>query len=271
MNNYIFLNKYSITEKELSDINNFLIKCSETDKYLYDFQYEEELLNIPSFYFCYENNIIIGILSVCLDELDTLCIYSIVSPKYRKKHIFSSLFKMLSDNIKSFNHTYKYLDFHLSDNNSDFFIPAKNFLTENNFMFSHKEYLLSFSLSDNLDKKIVLKKIPSNKSDLELLFDNSSNEFTLWIDENYIGECMIYFPEESAKSYATIYDYEIQEVYRGMGYGKFGLYLILKELQNMQLQKAILHVSGLNKKAHSLYISCGFQINSSITVFTKEI
>lgn len=147
------------------------------------------------------------------------------------------------------------------------------------------------------DSKISLE--PDSNFDCE--FDEENSEYTFWLGDTYIGGCLIYTPEpyaapdcepayvttpehepayattpehepayvtapEHEPVYATIYDYEILEEYRGNGYGKNGLLAILKDLQEQKIQKVLLHVSGLNKKAHSLYISCGFQVQSGFSV-----
>lgn len=266
-----YICKEIISDKDQLEINNFIHYCSITDNYAYDFQYETEILSIPSMYLCYINNKIAGLLSVCEYSSDTLCIYSLISPRFRNKHIFNTLLDMLYKNLDKTNTLYKYLECHLPCIDTSFFNSAIYLLKKNNFEFSHEEYLLSYNLSENTHLKRASNNPQTNSSDIEAIFDDSINEFTLWIDNNCIGGCMIYFPEDNNNSYATIFDYEIVSKHRGKGFGKKGLYLILKELQDMDFKNVILHVSGLNKKAHNLYISCGFDIKSLIRIYTKEI
>ena len=258
-----YICKDIISDNELSEINNFIDYCTNIDNYTYDFQYESEPLTIPSIYFCYGNNKILGVLSICEYSIDTLCIYSLISPEFRNNHIFSNLFDILQKNLKTSDSPYKYLEFHLPCTDNNFFNPAIFLLNNYNFKFSHKEYLLSYSLYEDSHLK--------NKSnEIEVIYDDSIQEFTLWINDNCIGGCMIYSSEED-NSFATIYDYEIVSKYQGKGYGKLGLFLILKELKYMNYKNVILHVSGLNKQAHNLYISCGFNISSLISVYIKKI
>ena len=258
-----YICKDRILDNDLSQINNFIEYCATIDNYVYDFQYETETLIIPSIYFCYGNNKILGVLSICEYSIDTLCIYSLIAPEFRNNHIFSTLFDMLQKNLKTPDSPYKHLEFHLPCTNNEFFNPAVFLLNTYNFNFSHEEYLLSYSLEENSSLKTI-------SNEIDVIYDNSIQEFTLWINDNCIGGCMIYSSEDD-KTFATIYDYEIVSKYQGKGYGKIWLYLILKELKYMNYKNIILHVSGLNKKAHNLYISCGFNISSLISVYIRKI
>jgi hypothetical protein len=168
--------------------------------------------------FSLTNNKILGVLSICEYSIDTLCIYSLIAPEFRNNHIFSTLFDMLQKNLKTPDSPYKHLEFHLPCTNNEFFNPAVFLLNTYNFNFSHEEYLLSYSLEENSSLKTI-------SNEIDVIYDNSIQEFTLWINDNCIGGCMIYSSEDD-KTFATIYDYEIVSKYQGKGYGKIGLYLI---------------------------------------------
>jgi ribosomal protein S18 acetylase RimI-like enzyme len=66
-----------------------------------------------------------------------------------------------------------------------------------------------------------------------------------------------------------IYDFEIDETYRGKGYGKEALVLLEEHARSMHVKKLGLHVFGHNKHAYELYIKMGF--NAYSIQMSKEI
>jgi RimJ/RimL family protein N-acetyltransferase len=59
---------------------------------------------------------------------------------------------------------------------------------------------------------------------------------------------------------AFIYDFRIEESFRGKGYGKQALVALDEELRSMGLESVGLHVFGDNVKAQELYKKMGYQI-----------
>lgn len=58
---------------------------------------------------------------------------------------------------------------------------------------------------------------------------------------------------------AFIYDFSIDEKYRGKGYGKKSIGLMEREAKNQNFNKISLHVFGHNKRAINLYKKTGFE------------
>lgn len=283
-NHYTFTS-YSLTDMiPLDDINFLYNLCNEQDSSFF-FYIEEEsdttAVNhaLPYLYLCCDKNTLIGVLSLCIDipsesedlssDKGSCVIYGFTHPAYRGKHIFTELYRRAYDMLKQ-NNIY-HLAFHIPDSEvplSENTSTVLHFLSHHGYTKSHHEYLLSRDLTHSLDSGSFYGDFPDiSIPDCE--FDDTENEFTLWLDDTYIGGCFIYFSEDN--NTATIYGYEIRDSYRGQGYGKLGLYLILKELQQLECDKVILHVTGKNKIAHNLYISCGFQTNSSFTVYSLDV
>lgn len=59
---------------------------------------------------------------------------------------------------------------------------------------------------------------------------------------------------------AFIYDFIIDESYRGQGYGKQALAALDEKLQSMNVQSVGLHVFGDNTTAQELYRKMGYQV-----------
>jgi ribosomal protein S18 acetylase RimI-like enzyme len=59
---------------------------------------------------------------------------------------------------------------------------------------------------------------------------------------------------------AFIYDFRIDDEYRGKGYGKQALMALDQKLQSMSVQSVSLHVFGDNITAQELYKKMGFEI-----------
>jgi ribosomal protein S18 acetylase RimI-like enzyme len=59
---------------------------------------------------------------------------------------------------------------------------------------------------------------------------------------------------------AFIYDFLVEEEYRGKGYGKQALSAMDEKLQSMDVESVALHVFGDNVTAQELYKKMGFEI-----------
>jgi len=59
---------------------------------------------------------------------------------------------------------------------------------------------------------------------------------------------------------AFIYDFIIEESFRGKGYGKQALVALDEKLKSMDVQSVGLHVFGDNVTAQELYRKMGYQI-----------
>jgi len=66
-----------------------------------------------------------------------------------------------------------------------------------------------------------------------------------------------------------IYDFEVDEMYRGKGYGKQALLLIENHAKSLGIHKLGLHVFGHNESAYALYKKMGY--NAYSIHMSKEI
>lgn len=270
MNKYTFDCKKTLDLKDRNLMQLFLHQCYIHDGYSYDLHLiTENLKKIPQFFLCYNNDEIVGCFSLFPEDKKTLTVYALVNPLHRKKGIFSSLLSLLIKTIKEAKTTYKTLEFHIPNIKIDYFEPALTILKKNDYFLSHQEYLLKYLLSSYELSKIERQLKVSTIPDVD--FNEKNDEFSLYINERYVGGCFIYTPNCPENPYATIFQYGIIKSLRGKGYGKAGLYAILSKLNASGYFKVLLHVSGKNKAAHNLYTSCGFLTDSSLLIYQKNI
>ncbi len=85
--------------------------------------------------------------------------------------------------------------------------------------------------------------------------------FTIVEAQSNQGIGMIWFAKKisAARKQAFVYDFEIEESFRGRGYGKEALLLIETEARALGLDSMGLHVFGHNKDAYALYKKSGYQ------------
>jgi ribosomal protein S18 acetylase RimI-like enzyme len=78
------------------------------------------------------------------------------------------------------------------------------------------------------------------------------------IDENNNKIGVLWVQVKDQKSF--IFDFVIDEVFRGKGYGKQALIAVDEKLKSMDIESMSLHVFGDNIAAQELYKKAGFQI-----------
>lgn len=88
------------------------------------------------------------------------------------------------------------------------------------------------------------------------------NKFELYLKDILIGESKFSNPEKSSyfnKRYIEIYDFKIFEKFRGQGYSKILLTMLINYLSKI-VKLVELHVKEDNEIAVKLYESFGFEI-----------
>lgn len=269
MNHFSYILKLNTLSDSLTDEIYHLQKECEQQKHEEFYMYLDEdgslYSDIKCFYLFYTEQVLAGFLSFFIEDDTSVCISGCVLPKYRGRHIFTRLYQSALNELSVYPELVKGIEFHLPDTPAGLSIPAVRFLNKNGLIMQRQEFLMMYDLTQP-DKY----NCPDN---IYTEYDENDNEFTIWLNDTYIGGCFIYYTEDSTDStpdYVTIYDYEILPKYRGKCYGKTGLLSILSDLRESGFRHAILHVSGQNKIAHSMYISCGFTVQSGFSVFSAE-
>lgn len=256
------------------DISHLITICNKYDNITYDIFMEngENCNDIKCFYFYTENNIIVSFLSLFMPYENCLNVYGCTLPPYRNKGIFTLLLSALTDELKNYNISSKMLSFPIKSE-LPAFKNAIQYLNNRHYSIKDTECMLRYDLQG--DKDLFSESFFKwNINNLELEYEETENEneYSLWLENNYIGGCLVYYNDNNTDSYstATIYDYEIADEYQGLGYGKAGLKLILDSLRYNDISYIILHTSKSNKKAFNLYTGCGFNIIESIDYYCKD-
>lgn len=123
-----------------------------------------------------------------------------------------------------------------------------------------REYAEEHVRNGNWKKEEALEK--SRTEHQQLLPDGlqSRNQHLFSIindaDDQKLG--VLWVNVESGQAF--IYDFRIEDEYRGKGYGKQALMALDEKLQSMNVQSVSLHVFGDNITAQELYKKMGFEI-----------
>jgi len=123
-----------------------------------------------------------------------------------------------------------------------------------------REYAEDHVRNGNWSAEEALER--SKKEFEQLLSDgvNSRDQFLYSIvdetDSNKIG--LLWVQVKAHRAF--IYDFFIDEAFRGKGYGKRALIALDKELMSRNVESVALHVFGDNVTAQELYKKMGFQI-----------
>lgn len=242
-------------------IKNLIKECGIYDNSTYDIFTENDSNysdNFNCFYLHFNDDLLTGFLSVFAPTNEEFNIYACTLPSFRNQGIFTTLFKEFKEEIHTLNNIKILFPINMNNFSADLSIDL---LKKHNFKYNTSDYIMKYDL---------LKSItPIDNIFIELEYeenDDSEYEISLWIKDTYIGGCLIYYGNDDS---ATIYQYGIVDEYQNKGYGKTGLILILNFLQNKNIKSAILHVTGENKKACSLYLGCGFDIICEEQYFTN--
>lgn len=206
---------------------------------------------LPVLYYGVHEGKTVGFLSADFYNNEIVDICGYVLPKYRKLNLMSSL-----------------LDSFLTDYN-DFYISAmlnsKNstgcaVLSHLGFEKTATEYMMKFSLSSACYKTLP-KYVKIVDGDLEST--TQGVKFEMFSQGATVGSCLIELFNDRT---VCIHDVLVFDKYRGMGYGFKMLDAVISYLSKDHTY-VLLHVSGDNKPAISLYKKLGFVVVDSAEIY----
>lgn len=123
-----------------------------------------------------------------------------------------------------------------------------------------REYAEDHVRNGNWTAEEALEKSRKQFQDLLPEGVNSKDQFLYSIVDEEINNKMGLLWVQVRGQNAFIYDFLIDEEFRGKGFGKQALTAMDEELKSMNVQSVGLHVFGDNTNAQELYKKMGFQI-----------
>lgn len=254
-----------LSETQKSEIHSLLETSTDFDGYLYDCFTENDLIcadNFPCFFLLYSaKNTLVSFLSLYLEADNhmiknnnkyNLYIYAITCPKSRNQGCFSNLLDYATRQIKQSLILIKNTYFPINKKNIN--DSLTHFIQSHYISYDYSECLMKIT-SDFIHL--------SYTKELEIEYEENQygNEYSLWKNDKYIGGCLIEYINHME---AIIYQFGIIDEEQGKGYGRLGLIQICNELFYRKFLTVSLQVTSQNKKAHRLYIDCGFKIVDEI-------
>ena len=274
--------------KQLRKIENI---CKKYDNIIRDINLDSSMnfnqdMN-HTFLYYNENKIFVGFLYMFVPTSEEAEVQGYILPKYRNRGYFKELLKEAEAELKVYG--VRDILFVCEFNPKS----AKVDLEGINASYEFTEYSMEYvgSKKDNHDIEISdIEVLEANKEDLEELVNVSKKSFDESVEEargyitksleasnrvqykalyngKYIGLAGVYSEREEA----TIFGLGILPEYRGKGFGKQLLKLILKELENKHLEEILIDVDSNNEVAFKLYKQMGFDIEVAFDYFRKEI
>ncbi len=236
----------TLSEDNICIIENFI----QNNTFNCGISFTENSMNFyedfPCFFMLYEQDILIGLASIFIPDSTSCEIYFHLSNSciHHMCDIFKELYCKLEDLFYEYDLYNQYIIFEKSTTN----VTAEN-INDLMLTFSHSECLMQYDISYNLKD---ISYILSHKVDI------SSTRLIVntFLYNAPVGTCEV----EIEGDYALIHDVEVQESYRGHGYGRETLFYTLKYLINHDFKKILLHVNSANTIAFTMYSHYGFNI-----------
>lgn len=203
--------------------------------------------NRPTLILVKDGETIIGFISIYFIDESSAEICGFVLPEYRNNNLGNCLMEKLSYVLEDF-----YISIPIIKDNQ----TAPHFLVNNGYHpgLTECSMVINTSIIDNFnnDSPLDFKQIETED---EIIFEISK-------DNCSIGSCHISIFD----NYGCIHNVEINEHFRGNGYGKLLLQYTLMQAKKM-CTNIILHVTKENIPAYNLYKKLGFITTSEIIYY----
>ena len=246
----------TVRSDHMDVLKNIVSICCQNDSKKYSFFYEEDdsyLFGHPGFfYFSDDRNNILGF--ICLSGIDrqNFDVCGFVLPAYRNNGIFSQLLTAVKEEYKNINLSFP-LPAHCKN--------AAEVLRKNNFRYSDTECKMSLNL-----KNLII--YPS-EFDIDITESGKgAQQCAFFKDDFFVGSCSITLINDS---YCILSEVEIIKKYRGLGLGAHLINCLLGYLDEINIDKIILHVTKSNIPAFRLYQSMGFVVDSSLDYYCLNL
>lgn len=282
--------KEKLNQKNYDDISSLQELCLETDKTALKLELDFKLNraenkseasdNINEFMY-FDGDKLIGYIGICCFNGDTVEVNGMVHPEYRRRGVFRKLFSLVKDEWSKRESKRMLL---LSDAAS---ASGLAFIKSTKSEYDHSEYemYLRDDVKHELASGNVQLRKASNRDAKEIARQNciyfdgeyeakdtpmpeeeekcGSVIYMAEIDNRIIGKIHL----EISNGTGGIYGFGVLPEYRRKGYGREILVGAIEKLKEKNLKDIMLQVAATNKKALSLYKSCGFEETSTMDYY----
>ena len=274
--------RVQLSDKERDAAFEIVKECNKVDQ-TYRVPYLDNNYNddphMPSFVLAYEDDVVVGFLSIYADEPNEAEVSLYVLPTYRCQGIARSLLDELAKIAKRY---------HLTE---------ISYVSENNFMKQHPAFIdkyiykpeenelwmeqrgRQFSLNEKSDLKVLLADLSLVGEIAEFQAQAFDNSFVL--AEKYAREsindenCLLYVLKKDEQVRAScsvdislgtnyLFGLAVQEGYQGQGLGSYLVQSILNDLYKRNGRLCQIVVEAQNVGALKLYNRLGFEQKSEI-------
>jgi ribosomal protein S18 acetylase RimI-like enzyme len=277
--------KENLTRKDYEDVSNLERICKEKDKTAQKLELDYKIsrpksilrkLKVDNEFLCYENELLVGYIGILQFDNSGMEVNGMVHPEYRRRGIFSELFKLVIDEFSKRTVDKMLL---LTDHNS---LAGVEFVKGTNAIYENSEYEMFLRNSINETKELnrITLRQAINEDAREIavqnalycdktfdesqiaLIDNSENYgyniLVAELNSKAIGKINL----EINHGVAGIYGFWVHPEYRGRGFGREILMSSIAELKKKNVKEIMLQVETKNNNALNLYKSCGFEVTS---------
>ena len=243
--------------------------------------------DMNSIFLMYEEDKLISFISVFAPLKHEIEICGFTDPEYRQKGYFSMLLKEVINEANKFNIKDLLFVFDGKFSHSEKLgkkLNAKLYLTE---------YFLTYSFKDDkcnkLKNKVVIKEVQHSTEfpiviDLDkrifkededvaismakaILASETRSQYVCYHDKKPIGMINVDINNDEA----MIFGLGVLSEYRGRGYAKDMLCLLIHELKKVDISSISLEVDSNNPEALALYMSCGFEKVNSFEYYRMDL
>lgn len=288
MNYYIKL-KETIDSKDYPAIDHLRRLCLDHEPLALKLELEYKLrraegkaasLHRINEFMVYDDEQLVGYMGID-DFGGDLEVNGMIHPRYRKKGLFKELFFLVKNEWMRRGSDRLLL---LSDRRSS---SGQGFIKSINARHSHSEYemYLRNKPKQELDlSKVVLRKATNADAQTierlsSICFNDDYDEekmlipeeeekcglriYLAVVDNNLIGKIHL----DVSSSIAGIYGFGVLPEYRGKGYGRAILTHAIEMLKEGEFKEIMIQVEVKNENALKLYLSCGFEVTSTMDYF----
>lgn len=235
----------------------------------------------------YKDNKLVSFISLFAPNSKEVEVSAYTLPKYRRKGCFRELLNKVIAEIKKYN--VKDLLFVCEPQSKDGIEVAKKIEAEYEF----SEYLLGYNSESDNSKIELTSDLELNKYELEDLDKLIELNRDIFNEDYETAKNMVVkaFESETRDQYVaslngeligtvstnindgecSIFGLGILEKYRRMKNGKAMIKLLLKKLQEDNIEDIIIEVDSKNEIAYNLYLSCGFEAEMTFDYYRKSI